>query len=117
MKLSQDQISGLNYFLDKVVTFIVPSINRKFDEKIMIDYFVGKVVKIDEFGFWYSHIQTGCKNFIFHEKIISIAEEQIFKEEFVEPVQEQSVNEEINKKNINSDFPRNPEELSKMFSV
>lgn len=108
MKISAEQIESLNYFLDKVVTFIVPSINRKFDETHMIDYFVGKVSAINEFGFWFKHIQTGCKNFIYHDKIISIAEEQVITEA---PEKQEIVEEE------KVESPKNLEELQKMFGL
>lgn len=75
--VSDKQKRSLEYFKNKIVTFFVPSINRNFDEKQSVDYFVGKVVSLDDAGIWYEHPINKCMNFIFYERIISISEEQI----------------------------------------
>lgn len=109
MNISGAQRRELGYFIDKVVTFIVPSINRSFDEQSMIDYFVGKVIKIDEAGIWYEHIKTKCLNFLFFDKIISIAEEKIV--EIEEPVE----NSNTVVASDTTEPPKNVEDLLQMF--
>lgn len=76
--VSDKQIRSLEYFKNRIVTFFVYSINRDFDEKQCVDYFVGKVTKLDEMGIWYEHVSNKCTNFIFYDKIVSISEEQVF---------------------------------------
>lgn len=77
MNISDQQKRNLEYFRNKVCTVITPAINRTFDEKTSIDYFVGKITKIDEVGIWYEHIQSKCLNFVFYNNLISIAEEKM----------------------------------------
>jgi hypothetical protein len=101
--VTEKQKRGLEYFQNKIVTFFVSPINRNFDEKQTIDYFVGKVINLDEAGIWYEHPVNKCKNFIFYDKIISISEEEIIHE--IEDVSDPSVEEkeEMNKKLANID--------------
>lgn len=75
--VNSQQKKNLDYFLNKVCTIITPPINREFPEKILIDYFVGKITKIDDNGIWFEHTSSKCLNFVFYDKIISIAEEKL----------------------------------------
>jgi hypothetical protein len=86
--LSSSQRKSFEYFLNKVCSFIVPSINRNFSEKTNIEYFVGKVTKIDELGIWYENMKYEKMNFIFYKNIICIAEEVVnsVEEEESEPL-------------------------------
>ncbi len=111
MNISGAQRKEFLYFINKIVTFIVPSINRSFDEGIMIDYFVGRVIKVDECGIWYEHIKTNCKNFIFYDKIISIAEEKIVEIENEKSVQNPEEQEPV----ADTQVPENVDDLLKMF--
>lgn len=77
MILSDQQRRNLEYFKNKICTVITTSINRNFEEKTLIDYFVGKITKIDEAGLWYEHVQTKCLNFVFFNQLIGIAEEKV----------------------------------------
>ena len=87
--VSGQQRRNLEYFTNKIVTFIVPNINRNFDEKQHIDYFVGKFLKTDDLGIWFEHPISRCRNFIFYDKIISISEEEIVYDENVTEALEQ----------------------------
>ena len=111
MNISGAQRRELNYFVNKVVTFIVPAINRSFNEESMIDYFVGKVTKVDEAGIWYEHIKTKCLNFLFFDKIISIAEEKIVE---IEEPREENVSEVVSNP---KEPPKNVEDLLQMFQT
>lgn len=75
--LTTSQKQSLRYFENKVVTIFVGPINRKFQEKELIEYFVGLVTKIDDSGIWYEHLSTKCKNFVFYNQIVSLSEELI----------------------------------------
>lgn len=75
--LTTSQKNSLKYFENKIATIFVGPINRKFDEKTMIEYFVGLVTKIDDNGIWYEHLTTKCRNFIFYNQIVSISEELV----------------------------------------
>lgn len=75
--LTTSQKNSLKYFENKVATIFVGPINRKFEEKDMIQYFVGLITKIDDSGIWYEHLSTKCKNFVFYNQIVSISEELI----------------------------------------
>jgi len=83
--LSSSQRKSFEYFLGRVCTFIVPNINRDFTEQTNIEYFVGKVTKIDELGIWYENLNYQKMNFIFYSNLVSIAEET------VSPIEEESV--------------------------
>lgn len=78
--ISSQQKRSLENFKNKVVTFITGPINRNFTEEILINYFVGKVKSIEDYGITYEHVVTKALNFIFYDKIITIAEES-YKEE------------------------------------
>ena len=71
----------IKYFVGKVCTICTVQVNFKFREEQMIDYYMGKVESIDEFGVMLSHPQTKCKTYIFIKHIVSIAEEQVLYEE------------------------------------
>jgi len=73
--LSSSQRKSLEFFVGKVCTIFVVPINRHFDEKTNIEYFLGIIQKIEELGIWYSHITNGKMNFVFMNHIVSIAEE------------------------------------------
>jgi hypothetical protein len=75
--LSTSTRKNLKYFENKVVTFFTGPINRNFDEDTLVNYFVGKITKIDDDGIWYEHVGNSCQNFIFYNSIISIAEEMV----------------------------------------
>lgn len=81
MLITDQQKRNLEYFKNKVCTIITPAINRNFDENILIDYFVGRITKIDEAGVWYEHLQSKCLNFVFYNQLIGIAEEKIISNE------------------------------------
>jgi hypothetical protein len=83
--LSDKQLRSLEYFQNKIVTFFVPKMNREFNEEQSINYFVGKLIKLDESGCWYEHPASKCMSFIFYDKILSIAEEQVVSESSEEP--------------------------------
>jgi hypothetical protein len=104
--ISEEQRQSLNYFVGKIVTLLVPPINRPLDDKGMLSYFLGRVTKIDNFGLWYEHLETGCKSFIFFHNLISIAEE-VFVEKETEKQEKISV-----KKN---EVPKSVEDLSNLL--
>lgn len=90
------QKRSLEYFQNRIVTFFVQAINRNFDEKQAIDYFVGKITKFDEIGIWYEHPVSKCNNFIFYDKIISISEEELVEQQMPEQL-DNLAKEEMNK--------------------
>lgn len=102
--VSERQKRSLEFFKNKVVTFFVPAINRNFDEKQSIDYFVGKVVSLDDAGIWFEHPSNKFMNFIFYDKIISISEEQVLvesdPEQNGESFDEQEINPNIEKDQV-----------------
>ena len=65
------------YFVGKVCTIFAGPINRNFDERQMVDYFVGIVQSIDEKGIWTTHPITKCRNYFLWTGIIGISEEQM----------------------------------------
>ena len=75
--MTSSQRQNLDYFINKIVTFLTPPISRQLHDKDVLNYVMGKVVKLDEIGIWFQDIQTGCLNFIFYDKIITIAEEKL----------------------------------------
>jgi hypothetical protein len=75
--LSANTKRNLKYFENKIVTFFTHKINREFDEQTLVNYFVGRVTKIDDEGIWFEHIVSNCQNFIFYNSIISISEEMV----------------------------------------
>ena len=83
MNVSESQRKKLEYFLGRVVTILVPPINRNLDDDGMLSYFLGKISEIDEMGIWYTHLETGCKNFIFYNHVIALAEEVVVENNFV----------------------------------
>jgi len=87
------QKRNLEYFKNKIVTILTDPINRSFSEEQNIDYFVGKITQIDDHGIWYEHIKTKCLNFIFYEKIITIAEEKVVQQQTVDEPPEVFVSE------------------------
>lgn len=103
------QKRSLEYFRNKIVTFIVGPINRQFDEEQNLNYFLGKITQLDESGIWFEHVQTKCLNFIFYDKIISLAEEKFVADE------NESCAE--NKKELpNESVPQNVDDLKSMLS-
>jgi len=85
--VSGQQRRNLEYFKNKIVTFFTGPINRNFEEKQLVDYFVGKIIDVDEAGIWYEHPATKQKNFIFYNFINLIAEEQfVHKSEDQNPI-------------------------------
>ena len=74
-------MKSLNYFIGKVCTIFTTPINRTFQERQSIDYFVGRIEAIDEFGIMTSHAITGCKNYFFLKHIIGVSEEQVLNPE------------------------------------
>lgn len=62
-------------FLNKICTIFVRNINRNFNEEQNIDYFVGKVLQINEDGILIEHVASKSKSFYFLNSIIGIAEE------------------------------------------
>lgn len=110
--VSGQQRRSLEYFKNKFVTFFVGPINRQFDEQECLNYFLGKVVQIDESGIWYEHTQKKLLSFIFFEKIISIAEEKFVLEEKTGDV-DQTPPESM--ENINS-VPQTIDELDEFLS-
>jgi len=77
MEVIKEELDRLSdYFTGKIVTIIVASINRQFNEKQSMDYFVGRFDHISETGIWVTHPTTSCKNFYFIEHVIAVIEEQ-----------------------------------------
>jgi hypothetical protein len=70
----------LNYFINKVCTIFVEPTNRNLDEKSSINYFVGKIIKIDSKGILIEHLGTSCRGYYFIQKVIGISEEQVISE-------------------------------------
>lgn len=94
--VSEKQKNNFEYFQNKIVTFFVPTINRNFDEKQAIDYFVGKVLMLDEMGIWYEHPTNKCRNFVFYDKIVMIAEEEVVVDSEVETPENLDETEKMN---------------------
>ena len=67
----------LQYFVGKICTIFTAPINREFNERQNVDYFVGRVDGFDDKGILMSHVVSNCKNFYFFQNVISIAEEQL----------------------------------------
>ena len=67
----------IQYFVGKICTIFTSPINRQFDERQNLDYFVGRVDGFDDKGILMSHVVSNCKNFYFFQNVISIAEEQL----------------------------------------
>lgn len=103
------QRRSLEYFKNKIVSFLVGPINRNFSEEQALDYFVGKITQVDESGIWFEHVQTKCLNFIFYEKIISIAEEK-----FVPDEKEET--KDVIEEPITNSVPQNVEDLKNLLS-
>lgn len=101
--ISNQQKDRLEYFVDKIVSFIVPATSKRFEDNDIIQYFVGRVTAVDESGMWFRHLETGCMNFVFYSQIISIAEEKFVPDE--EPEQKEEV----------SDLPQTVDMLKKML--
>jgi len=77
MEIIKEELERLSdYFTGKIVTIIVAPINRQFNEKQSMDYFVGRFDHISETGIWITHPTTSCKNFYFIDHVVSIVEEQ-----------------------------------------
>lgn len=66
----------LQHFVGKVCTVFTGPINRGFEERQAIDYFVGVVEGIDETGILTYHPITKCKNYFFLHGVLGISEEQ-----------------------------------------
>jgi hypothetical protein len=75
--ITTKQRRTLEYFKNKIVTIFVGPINRNFEEKDSINYFVGRLTEVDDNGIWYQHIGNMCMNFVFFNQVVSISEEQI----------------------------------------
>jgi hypothetical protein len=88
----------LNYFINKVCTIFVEPTNRNLDEKSSINYFVGKVIKIDSKGVLIEHLGTSCRGYYFIQKVIGISEEQVISESEVQE-------KKIKKENITKEEP------------
>lgn len=73
--LSNQQIQSWQYFVGKVCTIITSPINRNFSEKILLDYFLGRIKKFDEMGIWYEHLNSKKMNFVFYSYVVTVAEE------------------------------------------
>ena len=67
----------LQYFVGKICTIFTAPINREFNERQNVDYFVGRVDGFDDKGILMSHVVSDCKNYYFFQNVISIAEEQL----------------------------------------
>lgn len=72
---------SIKYFVGKVCTVTVVSINFRYDIEHMLDYFHGLITEIDEHGILMDHPLTKCKNYIFFPHIVSISEEQVLFED------------------------------------
>jgi hypothetical protein len=72
---TESQKNKLQYFKNKVCTVFVPSINRNFDEHTNIEYFVGLITDIDDFGVWIQSLKNKKMNFINFKFVVGIAEE------------------------------------------
>ena len=66
----------MQYFVGKICTIFTVPINREFNERQNVDYFVGRVDGFDDKGILMSHVISNCKNYYFFNNVISIAEEQ-----------------------------------------
>ena len=66
----------IQYFVGKICTIFTVPINREFNERQNVDYFVGRVDGFDDKGILMSHVISNCKNYYFFNNVISIAEEQ-----------------------------------------
>jgi len=92
MEIIKEEIERIStYFTGKIVTILSTPINRQFDEKQSMDYFVGRFDHISEMGIWATHPTTGCKNFYLLHHIIGIIEEQFVKKD--DPNYEEVMNE------------------------
>ena len=107
------QKRNLEYFKNKVVTILSQPINRNFTEEACIDYFVGKITQIDDSGIWYEHIKTKCLNFIFYDKIVTIAEEKVISAETVDEQPEVFLNGDNEIKPI----PNNIQDLKSIIGL
>lgn len=73
---------SLKYFVGKACTITVSAeLNFRFKEEQMMDYFMGIVEQIDDYGIWITHVVTKCKTYIFLSRIVSISEEQMLFED------------------------------------
>lgn len=69
------------YFIGKPCTVSTLQINFRFKEEQMMDYFMGIIDSIDEHGILMTHPVTKCKNYIFLQYVVGIAEEQVLYED------------------------------------
>lgn len=67
----------LQYFVGKVCTVFFGPINRSFDERQILDYFVGIIEAVDGECIWSLHPLTKTRNCYFIKHIYSISEEQV----------------------------------------
>jgi hypothetical protein len=74
----------LNYFRGKVCSLFTNPINRNFKEenpKTQLEqnimYFVGVVEDVDEYGIFFTQIQTGLKSYFFLNNLVAICEEEV----------------------------------------
>ena len=55
----------IQYFVGKICTIFTVPINREFNERQNVDYFVGRVDGFDDKGILMSHVISNCKNYYF----------------------------------------------------
>lgn len=66
-----------NLFLNKICTILLKPINRVFDERQNVNYFVGYVIDMNDDGVLIEHPENKCKSFFYKSSIIGIAEELV----------------------------------------
>lgn len=81
------------YFLNKICTVFLNEINRTFNEQQSVNYFVGYVIDIDDYGILIEHPENKCKSFFYKNSIAGIAEELVVIKK-----------EEDNKDNLNNPY-------------
>lgn len=74
-------MTHLKYFIGKAVTVLTHPVNfNQYDSEQLLNYFVGIVEDVDQFGIMIRHPATHCKTCIMMNNIIAIAEEQVLDE-------------------------------------
>lgn len=115
--VSSQQRRNLEYFKNKIVTFFTSPINRDFQEKQLVDYFVGKITDLDESGIWYEHPATKQKNFIFYNFISLIAEEQVvYKSESENSIDVQKIAKEQHEVSSPLQHPKSLDDFKNLIS-
>jgi len=97
----------LQYFVGKICTIFTAPINREFNERQNVDYFVGRVDGFDDKGILMSHVISNCKNYYFFNNVISIAEEQMVDSD--DPVVKDYESIKEQKKNQNPPSKKQPQ--------